>query len=81
MKYKKMETCTSVIFHLTKSIDVRDFANILIKEFGYKKTGEIATNIELTRDHTYVIIGKKTVVVEGDDKESIKEIEELIKTI
>ena len=81
MKYKKMETCSSVIYHLSKSIDVKDFASILTKEMGYKKTGELASNIELKKGETYVVIGKKTIVIEGDDEKNIEEIEKIIESL
>ena len=81
MKYEKIETCTSVIFHLTKSVDVKDFARILIEEYDYNKKGEIANNIELMKNDVYVIIGRKTIVVESDNDLAVREIEDLIKSL
>ncbi len=81
MKYEKIETCTSIIFHLNKSLNVKDFTEILIDEYSYKKKGEIANNIELIKDGVYVIVSKKTIVVESDDELSVQEIEDLIRSL
>ncbi|NPA38618.1 MAG: hypothetical protein GXN99_02370 [Candidatus Nanohaloarchaeota archaeon] len=81
MNYKRVDTCSSIIFHLSKGIDVEEFSNILIKERSYKKTGTIGTNIELSKDDVYMIVGKKTIVVEGDNENEIAAIESLIKDL